>query len=60
MQDKRLNSGSNARLPATLRFPDGALRTHKVRDDVDLNAVKLGDEVVIRVPGAMSLSVAKL
>jgi Cu/Ag efflux protein CusF len=44
---------------ATLLFPNGKTRTFTVRADVDLNQVKLGDDIVIRATQALAIQVEK-
>ena len=44
---------------ATLRFADGTSRSFPVRKDVELQGVKLGEEVVIRTTSAVVLTVEK-
>jgi translation elongation factor P/translation initiation factor 5A len=44
---------------ATLLFPDGKSQTFKVRDDVDLTKVALGQNVTIRTTEAMAIVVEK-
>jgi hypothetical protein len=44
---------------ATLLFADGSSKTFKVRSDVDLSRVAVGQEVVIRMTEAMAISVEK-
>lgn len=47
------------RRQATLRFPDGSLRTFNVRKDVDLAERKVGEEVVFQVAMATAISIEK-
>jgi len=42
---------------ATLTFPDGESKTVKAREDVDLSAVAVGDEVVITLTEAIAIMV---
>lgn len=44
---------------ATLQFPDGTVKTFKVRPDVDLTQRKVGEQVVIRYTAALAISVEK-
>jgi hypothetical protein len=44
---------------ATLLFPDGVKQTVKVRKDVDLTKVNVGDEVVLRSTEALAILVEK-
>ncbi len=44
---------------ATLQFPDGTVKTFKVRPDVDLTQRKIGEQVVIRYTAALAISVEK-
>jgi hypothetical protein len=44
---------------ATLRFPDGSVKTIAVRADVELSPSSVGTEVVIRSTKALALSVEK-
>ena len=41
---------------ATLQFPDGTSKTFSVRKDVDINRIKVGEDVVIRTSSAVVLS----
>jgi Cu/Ag efflux protein CusF len=47
------------RRQVTLEFPDGAAKTFVFRKEVELQGVKLGDEVVIRTASAVVLSLEK-
>jgi hypothetical protein len=47
------------RRKATLLYPDGVKQTVKVRDDVDLAKVAVGDEVVLRSTEALAILVEK-
>ena len=44
---------------ATLLFPDGTIKTVKVRKDVDLTNRTVGEEIVFRTTSALVLSVEK-
>lgn len=44
---------------ATLRFEDGSIQTLPIRDDVNLNRRKVGEQVVFRVTEMLALSVEK-
>ncbi len=44
---------------ATVQFPDGQLKTFRVRDDVDLTKRSVGEEVVIRSTESVALRVEK-
>jgi hypothetical protein len=44
---------------ATLQFPDGTSKTYKVRPDVDLTKVNVGEDVVIRTTEAFAITVEK-
>jgi len=44
---------------ATLTFPDGTIKTVKVRKDVDLTKRTVGEEIVFRTTNALVLSVEK-
>jgi hypothetical protein len=53
-------SGINLkRHQATLRFPDGSVRTFTARKDVDLGQRKVGEKVTFRVTAAMAISIQK-
>jgi len=43
----------------TLQFSDGTSKTYKVRPDVDLTKINLGEEVVIRTTEAFAITVQK-
>jgi hypothetical protein len=44
---------------ARLRFEDGSTQTLPVRDDIDLNKRKVGEQVVFRITEMMAISVEK-
>jgi hypothetical protein len=44
---------------ASLRFPDGSIRTFNVRKDIDLKERKVGEEVTFQVAMAMAIAIEK-